>query len=141
MFKSRNETIFLIRLRVRPSEDDVMATTDKVMTDNPVVVRIIELVKSRGKKEIDLAEYLHIPTGSMAKWKYYGGTSYLRYVDRICEFLDTTPNYLFWGVEETEDQLSFSEKEMIRMYRNLEDGKKNCLRDIMKYFSKTTKES
>lgn len=57
-----------------------MATTDKVMKDNQVVIRIIELVKIRGKKEIDLAEYLCIPTGSMAKWKYYGGTSYLRYI-------------------------------------------------------------
>ena len=118
-----------------------MATTDKEMTDNQVVKRIIELVKCRGKKEIDLAEYLHIPTGSMAKWKYYGGTSYLRYIDQICEFLDTTPNYLFWGVEETEAQLSCSEKEMIRLYRNLEDGKKKCIRDTMKYFSNNVEKS
>ena len=118
-----------------------MATTDKEMTNNPVVIRIIELVKKLGKKEIDLAEYLHVPTGSMAKWKYYGGTSYLRYIDQICEFLDTTPNYLFWGEEETEGQLSYSEKEMIRVYRNLEDGKKKCIRETMKYFSESTKES
>ena len=117
-----------------------MATTDKELTDNQVVIRIIELVKSRGKKEIDLAEYLSIPTGSMAKWKYYGGTSYLRYIDQICEFLDTTPNYLFWGVEETEEQLSVSEKEILRIYRNLDDGKRKCIRDVMKYFSKGKEE-
>ena len=111
-----------------------MATTDKKLTDNQVVIRIIELVNRRRKKEIDLAEYLCIPTGSMAKWKYYGGTSYLRYIDQICEFLDTTPNYLFWGEEETEGQLSVSEKEILRMYRNLDDGRKKCIRDAMKYF-------
>ena len=33
-----------------------MTTTDKEMTDNQVVIRIIELVKNRGKKEIDLEE-------------------------------------------------------------------------------------
>ena len=117
-----------------------MATTDKEMTDNPVVIRIIELVKSRGKKEIDLAEYLHIPTGSMAKWKYYGGTSYLRYIDQICEYLDTTPNYIFWGLQETEGQLSLAEREMIRIYRDLEDGKKKCIRDTMKYFLNSKEE-
>ena len=117
-----------------------MATRDKELTNNHVVIRIIELVKSRGKKEIELAEYLHIPTGSMAKWKYYGGTSYLRYIDQICEFLDTTPNYLFWGVEETEDQLSVSEKEMLRMYRDFDDGRKKSIQDAMKYFSKSNEE-
>ena len=112
-----------------------MATTDKELTDNQVVIRIIELVKRRRKKEIELAEYLRIPTGSMAKWKYYGGTSYLRYINQICEFLDTTPNYLFWGIEKTEDQLSVSEKEMFRMYRSFDDCRKKCIRDAMKYFS------
>lgn len=112
-----------------------MATTDKELTDNQVVIRIIELVKRRRKKEIELAEYLRIPTGSMAKWKYYGGTSYLRYINQICEFLDTTPNYLFWGIEKTEDQLSVSEKEMLRMYRSFDDCRKKCIRDAMKYFS------
>jgi DNA-binding Xre family transcriptional regulator len=112
-----------------------MRTTDKEMTGDPVVLRILELIKNRGKIDKDLLNYLGIPSGSMAKWKYYGGTSYLRYIDQICEYLDTTPNYLFWGKEETEGQLSVAEKEIIRIYRTFDDGRKKCIRDTLKYFS------
>lgn len=111
-----------------------MAITEKDMTDDPVVVRIMDLIRKKGKKEIELAKYLGIPSGVMAKWKYYGSTSYLRYIEGICRFLGTTPNYLFLGREETMEDLSFAEKDIIRMYRGLDEGKKNCIRETLKYF-------
>ena len=111
-----------------------MATTDKEMTNDPVVVRIIDLIRKRGKKESELAKYLGIPSGVMAKWKYYGSTSYLRYIEEICLYLNTTPNYLFLGKEQTEKDLSLEEKDIIRMYRNLDEGKKNCIKNTLKYF-------
>lgn len=112
-----------------------MAKTAKVLTNDPVVLRILELIRKRRKKEIDLAGYLGIPTGSMAKWKYYGSTSYLRYVEEICIFLNTTPNYLFLGHEETVESLSFEEKDIIRMYRDLDEGRKNCIKETLRYLT------
>lgn len=111
-----------------------MATTTKELTDNPIVLRILELIRKRGKKEIDLTAYLGISSGAVSKWKYDGSIVYLKYVDEICEFLDTTPNYLFWGYDEEERPLP-GEKSLIRMYRGLDDARKKCIRDTMKYMS------
>ena len=110
-----------------------MATTKK-MTDNPVVQRILELIRERGKKEKDLTTFLRISSGGISKWKYDGSFVYLKYIDEICEFLDTTPNYLFWGTEE-EDRFTPVEKKIVNSYRSLDDGRKKCIRDMIDYLS------
>ena len=112
-----------------------MATTTKKMTENPVVQRIVEMIKEQGKKEKDLTDYLGISPGTMSKWKYGGSFVYIKHIDRICEFLDTTPNYLFFGPEDEEERLTPAEKDMIRMYRGLDQERKKCIRDTLKYFS------
>jgi len=58
---------------------------------------------------------------------------YLKYIEGICEYLETTPNYLFYGKDE-EGRLSPAEKDMIRIYRKLDSGRKKCVRDTLKYF-------
>jgi DNA-binding Xre family transcriptional regulator len=114
-----------------------MATTTKKMTENPVVQRIVDLIREQGKKEKDLTDYLGISPGTMSKWKYDGSFVYIKHIDRICEFLDTTPNYLFFGPEDEEERLTPVEKEVIRMYRGLDQGRKKCIRDTLKYFRET----
>lgn len=116
-----------------------MATTNRKMTDNPVVQRMVGLIRKQGRKEKDLTDYLGIPPGSMSKWKYDGSLVYIKYIAEICEFLDTTPNYLFFGPEDEEERLTPAEKAMIRTYRSLDDGRKKCIRDTLKYFSKNEK--
>ena len=112
-----------------------MATTTKKMTENPVVKRIVELINSQGKKEKDLTNYLGISPGAMSKWKYDGSFVYIKHIEQICEFLDTTPNYLFFGPEDEEKRLTPIEKDVIRMYRGLGKERKKCVRDILRYFS------
>lgn len=111
-----------------------MATTTKPLTDNPTVNRILRLIKEKGKKEKDLTDYLKISSGSISKWKYDGSVVYLKYIEEICEFLDTTPNYLFFGFDE-EDQLLPGEKSLLKMYRSLDSEKKKFIRDMVKYLS------
>lgn len=115
-----------------------MATTTKPITDNPIVQRILGLIKEKGKKEKDLTEYLGISSGSISKWKYDGSIVYLKHIEEICEFLDTTPNYLFFGSDD-EDRLLIGEKNMIQMYRRLDDEKKKCVFDMIKYLSDAEK--
>ena len=110
-----------------------MATTNREMTDNPIVHRIVNLIEEQGKKERDLTDYLGISPGTMSKWKYDGSNVYLKYIEGICEYLETTPNYLFYGKDE-EGRLSPAEKDMIRIYRKLDSGRKKCVRDTLKYF-------
>ena len=111
-----------------------MATTTRKMTDNPVIHRILRLIRKKGKRERDLTDYLGLPPGSMSRWKYDGSYAYIKYVLEICEFLDTTPNYLFFGPEDEEERLSSVEKEIIRIYRSLDDGRKKCIQETLGYF-------
>ncbi len=111
-----------------------MATTTRKMTDNPVVRRMVRLIKTRGKREKDLTDYLGLCPGAMTKWKYDGSYVYTKYIYEICEFLDTTPNYLFFGPEDEEERLSPMEKEIIRTYRSLDDGRKKCIQETLGYF-------
>ena len=120
------------------SKEGTMATTTKPITDNPIVQRILGLIKEKGKKEKDLTEYLGISSGSISKWKYDGSIVYLKHIEEICEFLDTTPNYLFFGSDD-EDRLLIGEKNMIQMYRRLDDEKKKCVFDMIKYLSDAEK--
>ena len=56
-----------------------MATTTKKMTDNPVVQRMIELIRKRGKREKDLTDYLGLSPGAISKWKYDGSYVYIKH--------------------------------------------------------------
>ena len=112
------------------------STENRQMTDDPIVKRIIILLRERRKNERELTDFLGLSAGSISKWKYYGSSVYLKYIDEICEFLDTTPNYLFWGEVDEEKRLTREEEELVRMYRRFDVDRKKCIRDTMKYFSK-----
>ena len=118
-----------------------MAATDKKLTDDPIVLRIFGLLKKRNKKERNLAQFLGLQDGAIAKWKYYNGKMYLKYINQICEYLDTTPNYLFCGDAEKEDEwLTPKEWTMIRMYRSLDDERKEYIQNTLKYISSDRKQ-
>ena len=114
-----------------------MATTDRKMTGNPVVQRIIGLIEEQGKKNRDLTDFLGLSPSTITKWKYDGSNVYLKYIEPICEFLDTTPNYLFIGQKEESDfgSLTPVEIEVIRRFRKLDNGRKKCIRETLRYFT------
>lgn len=113
--------------------------TTKKMTENPVVQRMVGLIKEKGKREKDHTDYLGLSPGSMSRWEYDGSNVYIKYIEEIREFLDTTPNYLFFESEDEEDRLSPAEKEIIRVYRSLDNGRKNCIQETLRYFNKSSK--
>ena len=57
------------------------------------------------------------------------------------EILDAKPNYLFFEVEDKRERLSPKEKEMIRIYRSLDVGRKECIIDTLKYFAENCNEN
>ena len=111
-----------------------MARTTNRKIDNIVVQRIVDIIHQRGKQEKDLTDYLGLSPGSMSRWKYDGSYVYTKYIYEICEYLDTTPNYLFFGPEDEEERLTPDEKEMIQMYRSLDAGRKRCIWETIGYF-------
>ena len=116
-----------------------MAKTKKKLTENQVVIHILELLRKRGLSEKDLTDRLQISKGSVSKWKYDGSVLYLKYLEEICEYLDTTPNYLVLGNEDKEKRLIKAEAEILQMYRDIDDGKKKCIYDTLKYFVEAEK--
>lgn len=59
----------------------------------------------------------------------------MKHMEEICEFLDTTPNYLFYGLADEDESLTPAEKDMILEYRNFDNGRKKCIRETLKYLS------
>ena len=111
-----------------------MSKGNRELTDNPVVLRILDLLKKQKKTDKELTAFLGVSHSTITKWKYDGSNVYLKYIDPICEYLDTTPNYLFFGITDEDEMLTSGEKEMIRMYRRLDEARKNCVRDTIKFF-------
>ncbi len=109
------------------------------MVDNPVIERMLGLIREQGKTENELADYIGLSDSAMSRWKYDGSCYYAKYIYEICKFLETTPNYLFFGPYDDEERLSLKEKEMLRMYRSLDDGRKDCFDETLGYLAEYVK--
>ena len=104
----------------------------------PVIRRIFGLLSERGKTEGGLAEYLAVKQTTVAGWKRCGGFLYKKYIYEICDYLDTTPNYLFPGPENEEEKLSPEELKILRRYRRLSCSKKKRIMDELREFAGKT---
>ena len=96
----------------------------------PVVRRIFGLISERRNTAEGLAEYLEIKRTTVYGWKRRGGFLFKKYIYEICDYLDTTPNYLFLGPEE--DKLSPEELKILQRYRRLSSTKKKCIMDELR---------
>ena len=86
-----------------------------------VVERILSLIEAQKVNDRDLENYIGVGRGMVSHWRYDGSTSYLRYIIPICKYLNTSPNYIFYGTEQVEDPVELTpvEKEIIKTYRKL----------------------
>ena len=101
------------------------------LTNDSVVLKIMELLKVQGKTEKDLTEYIGVANTTFTKWKYKGVKSYRKYVDKIAEYLEVTPGYLTEGVDDliNVSTMTTSELRLIQMYRRMStDAKETLLR-------------
>ena len=113
-----------------------MAAKRRKSIDDMVVQRMVRLLRKQGKEEKELMDYIGLQPGSMKNWKYAGSYGYMKYMKEICEFLDTTPNYLFYGPDDPERRVTPMEREMIQMYREIDEGGKKRITDLMKDWNK-----
>ena len=114
-----------------------MAKRSKTMTNDPVMLRIIGLLEEKGKTDKELTDYLGLVPGTFSHWKYDGNRkAYLQYINQICEMLETSPNYLFRGTENTDDVVGLTpmENELIRMFRGVDSKKKKNIVDTLRLF-------
>ena len=81
-----------------------------------VLDRISNLLKEQHKKQKDLTDYLGISKNIFTNWNSGASKSYLKYIDKIAEFLNVSTDYLL-GKTEIPEALSDSipEKNTIKI--------------------------
>lgn len=65
--------------------------------------KILLLLEQNNLTQKDLTDYLKIDKSIFSQWKAGKSKSYSKYIDKIAEFLDTTPSYL-WGWDEANEK-------------------------------------
>lgn len=109
-----------------------MRNTDKKIVDNPVIRRIINTLQARNLSQKQLIEYLGLPNGTFTSWKYNGGSSYMKYISSISEFLHVSDNYLLYGESDTDDTtLLLSDTEDYKKFRQLSVEQQNLIRNTI----------
>ncbi len=57
------------------------------LTNEQILLRILELLKEKGSIENDKAEYLQIENGVFTHWKYYNQKTFYRHIRRVSKYL------------------------------------------------------
>ena len=108
-----------------------MKETKREVTDDPIMLRIIEAVDKSGKKASELMDFLSISKNSFDNWKFRGLKSYMTYIDKIADFTGTSLDWLIRGYEPDSSMLTADEIEIVQGYRNLNVVRKNLMRDLL----------
>lgn len=113
-------------------EVTITVEAKRKLTDDPVVIRIIEKLEAAGKKDKELIDYLGMARGTFTAWKYRGMKSYMNHIYEIASFLQTTPEYLLTGEDGNEiGTLIDTEIELIRLYREVDFQRKELISKIV----------
>ena len=114
-----------------------MAKPKSEPVENAVVDRIEELLSLQKKSKQDLIRHLGLANGTFTSWRYRNGKSYLLHIDRIAEFLGTTPNYLLQGIDDNVnfDTLSAIEIEILYLFRKMKNDRKHTFIAVAHHFA------
>ena len=99
------------------------------LTNDKIVLKIMELLKIQGKTEKELTDHVGLSNTTFTKWKYKGLKSYRKHLDKIAEFLEVTPEYLTEGVDDIINlgTMTTSELKLLQLYRKMGDDAKETL--------------
>ena len=101
------------------------------MNNDPIILRIIALMKRQGKGNKDITEALRLPSGTFSQWKHdENRKSYLSRINEIAYFLGTTPTYLLRG--DTGQDTTTEEAELLWLFQRLTDEKKKCVMELLR---------
>ena len=101
------------------------------LTNDPIVLKIMELLKVQGKTEKGLTDHIGLANTTFTKWKYKGVKSYRKHLEKIADYLEVTPEYLTEGVDDIINisTMTASELRLIQLYRKMgNDAKETLLR-------------
>lgn len=113
-----------------------MKESTKVLNEDPVLRRIMDLLKKQNRMDKDLIDYLGLSNGVFTKWKYMGGRSYMKYIRKIAEYLDTSTGYLLKGIDDDlgESGLTEEEANVLQLFRQLDKDAQLCATEVLRRF-------
>ena len=107
------------------------------MSEDPMPLRILEMLKQRNYTDTELVRHLGLSNGAVTKWKYRGSKSYLTHIGEIAAFIGVSPDYLLNGVDDevNVDNLSAMEIGLLQMFRKIDIRGQECIMETVKRFS------
>lgn len=103
------------------------------VTDNEVLNNILNLMKIKGVRQVDLARYLGISNNAISQWKNQSSKSYMKYLDQLADYFDVTKDEILHPSSHNlyKTQLSNEEQDMIEHYRLLPSNVKTTIRQLI----------
>lgn len=91
------------------------------LTDDPVVLRIMDQLQLQNLTEKSLLEFLGTSNSLFNAWKYRNVKSYVKYIDRIAEYLGVEKDYLLEGTDSyvNTDTLTATEIKIVGLFRDM----------------------
>ena len=91
------------------------------LTDDPVVLRIMDQLQLQNLTEKSLLDYLGASNSLFNAWKYRNVKSYVKYIDKIAEYLSVEKGYLLEGTDSyvNTDTLTATEIKMVGLFRDM----------------------
>lgn len=71
-----------------------MNTLKRTSENDPIIARIVELLKQQNKKQIDLTDYLGITKNAFTDWKSGRISSYQKHLPQIADYFGVSVDYL-----------------------------------------------
>ena len=109
----------------------------EISQEDQVLVRIMNVMETKGVRQKDLADYLGLSMPSLTQWKTRRTHSYMKHIDRIADFLEVDKDFLLYGDSKKSNydySLTSVEFDIVNIYRKLSDTNKKDLFNIIKTF-------
>lgn len=96
-----------------------MREQTRKMTDDPIILRIMDQLSLQGKTEKELVRYLGLSDTAFSSWKFQNVKTYIKRIDDIALFLGVSKNYLINGTDYFINQgtLTATEIKIIKQFR------------------------
>ena len=114
------------------------------MTDDPILLRIISLLKRNGHTEKDLLRSVNLKDTTFNRWKFENSKSFMQHIDKIADYLGVSIDYLVRGQEANGadgGMVGFvaEEKEIIDTYRKLSRKRQEMILNLLHDFAEVEK--
>ena len=113
-----------------------MIKNSRPLSKDPVLLRILDLLKQQNKTQKNLTDYLGLHPNTFNNWKYQNTQSYLKHLDKIAEYLDVSPGYLIRGNTVGADTADYTplETKLINEVRLLTSTQQQALLSLIENF-------